>query len=488
MALEDIKKLRLEKREALYKQGDNPYPLLVNRTHTVQQVRDSFDELSQSENEVALVGRVRSLREHGALSFGVVQDGTGSLQIAFKKDSMGQVLYKEMLESLDIGDFVAVKGVVFVTNKGEQTLNVRTASIITKSVRPLPEKWHGLKNVEERYRRRYLDLLMSENIQNIMKVRQGVVKYIREFYLDKNFNEVETPILQTLAGGASARPFTTHFNAFDMEMHLRIAPELYLKRLLVGGYEKVFEIGRNFRNEGVDYSHNPEFTMLESYEAYSDYKQGMKFTEQLIKFVVEGVLQSTKHTFEEKEIDFGAEWQRIEFNEMLMKYADVDYNDYTAESLRKKAEKLGVSIEKKVCSKAEVADAIYKKYCRDKLVQPSFIIHHPKEMIPLAKPLSKNPEYVGSFQLVIAGWELAKGYSELNDPVLQEQAFAEQQELKEQGDVEAQSMDTDFIEALEYGMPPAFGLGIGVDRISAFLAGAHALREIILFPTMKPKE
>ena len=230
----------------MYKQGDNPYPLLVNRTHTVQQVRDSFDELLKSENEVALVGRVRSLREHGALSFGVVQDGTGSLQIAFKKDSMGQVLYKEMLESLDIGDFVAVKGVVFVTNKGEQTLNVRTASIIAKSVRPLPEKWHGLKNVEERYRRRYLDLLMSEDIQNIMKVRQGVVKYIREFYLDKNFNEVETPILQTLAGGASARPFTTHFNAFDMEMHLRIAPELYLKRLLVGGYEKVFEIGRNF--------------------------------------------------------------------------------------------------------------------------------------------------------------------------------------------------------------------------------------------------
>ena len=367
-------------------------------------------------------------------------------------------------------------------------MNVRGASIITKSIRPLPEKWHGLKSVEERYRRRYLDLLMNQEVQRLMAVRQGVVKSIREFYVEKGFNEVETPMLQTLAGGASARPFTTHFNAFDMEISLRIAPELYLKRLLVGGYEKVFEIGRNFRNEGVDYSHNPEFTMLESYEAYADYKYGMKFTEQLIKFVVENVLHSEKHTFEEKEIDFGAEWQRIEFNEMLMKYTDVDYDNYTAESLRKKAEELGVSIEKKVCSKAEVADAIYKKYCRDKLVQPTYVIHHPKEMIPLAKPLPKNPNYIGSFQLVIAGWEIAKGYSELNDPVVQEQMFTEQQDLQDKGDSEAQSMDTDFIEALEYGMPPAFGLGIGVDRIAAFLAGAHALREIILFPTMKPKE
>ena len=402
MPLEDIRNIRLAKRDTLYKKEQNPYPLDASRTHTVKQVIDAFDELARNETEIALVGRVRSLREHGAISFGVLQDNSGSVQFAFKQDSMGQSLYKEILENLDIGDFLSIKGVVFTTNKGEQTVDVRSASLVTKSIRPLPEKWHGLKDIEERYRRRYLDLLMNHDAQRIMTIRQDVVRYIREFYLKKEFVEVETPILQTLAGGASAQPFTTHFNAFDMEMNLRIAPELYLKRLLVGGYEKVFEIGRNFRNEGVDYSHNPEFTMLESYEAYVDYKHGMKFIEHLLQFVVEQVLNATTHTLGEQNINFAGEWHRIEFNEMLMKYTDVDYDNYTLESLRAKAEKLGVQIEKKVHSKAEVADAMYKKYCRDKLIQPTFVIHHPQEMLPLAKPLPQNPRMLEVFNLLLA--------------------------------------------------------------------------------------
>ena len=487
-SLDQIKNIRLEKRNSLKTRGVDPYPVFTNRTHTIQQTISDFDALSKKQSEITIVGRLMVFREHGSIAFGVLNDGSNTIQIAFKKDGMGDTAYKFIFDYIDIGDFISVTGVLFTTKTDEKTLQARQATLLTKSLNPLPEKWHGLKDVEERYRKRYLDFLMNQEVATMMKMRQRIVKYIREFYLQHDFDEVETPILQNLAGGASARPFTTHFNAFDMEMSLRIAPELYLKRLLVGGYEKVFEIGRNFRNEGVDHSHNPEFTMLESYQAYFDYKQGMKYTEQLIQYVVKNLFKTTKHTTKNNEIDFSNEWQRIEFNEMLMKYADVNYEDYNFESLKQKAIDLGVTIEKNVYSKAEIADAIYKKHCRDQLVQPSFIIHHPREMLPLAKPLPNNPEYVGSFQLVIDGWELAKGYSEMNDPILQKQAFEKQEQLRQQGDPEAQTMDNDFVEALEYGMPPAFGLGIGIDRIAAFLTNANTLREIILFPTMKPKQ
>lgn len=487
MPLEDIRRSRLNKRTNLSKKYEYPYPVSVVRTNEIAEVLEKFKTLEKSSKQVSLAGRVLSFRQHGALCFGSLKDASGKIQLAFKKESLGEKMYAFILEYLDIGDFVSVKGSLFQTKTGEQTLNVDKMTFASKSVRPLPEKWHGLKNVEERYRKRYLDILMSEDIQRMMQTRQDVARSIREFYISQDFQEVETPILQNLAGGASARPFTTYFNAFDMNMNLRIAPELFLKRLLVGGYEKIFEIGRNFRNEGVDYSHNPEFTMLESYEAYSDYKEGMKFTEKLISHVVKNSINSTRHEFEGKKIDFTKPWTRIEFNELLMKEAKINYEDYNFEALKKKAQELDVKIDKKVYSKAEVADAIYKKHCRDSLVQPTFIIHHPREMIPLAKPLPDKPDYVGSFQLVIAGWELAKGYSELNDPIVQEAAFLEQENLGKKGDDEAQKMDIDYIEALEYGMPPAFGLGIGVDRIAAFLANAHSLREIILFPTMKPK-
>lgn len=487
MGLEDIRAVRLEKRQKIQSKGVNPYPVVSSRTHTVQEGLEHFDELTSEEKEVVLAGRIRALREHGSLTFGEVEDATGRMQIVLKRDLLGEVLYTDTVSTIDIGDFVSVKGVLFVTQRGERSLNVRDVRVLAKSLRSLPEKWSGFTNKEERYRKRYLDILINQDVRDMFRVRHTVVREIRDFYHTEGFYEVETPMLQILAGGASARPFFSHFNAFDMDVSLRIAPELYLKRLLVGGYEKVFEIGRNFRNEGVDYSHNPEFTMLESYCAYSDYKEGMKFVEDLVRSVVQGVVGGLVYERDGHRIDFGAPWERIELNDLLMKYASVDYEAYNFEGLKEKAESLGVKIEKKVHSKAEVADMIYKKHCRDHLIQPTFVIHHPREMLPLAKPLEKKPHLVGSIQLVVGGWEMAKGYSEMNDPVLQKQAFLEQEGLRQQGDDEAQSIDHDFIEALEYGMPPAFGLGVGVDRFAAFLAGASSLREIILFPIMKPK-
>lgn len=486
MALDDIIKGRLDKRAQLKQNGTDPYPLHTKRTHSIAEALASFDSLAASNEEVSLAGRLMSVREHGALTFGDLYDGSAKMQIAFKEDSMGESAYRSVAEVLDLGDFVSLTGILFTTNRGERTLEVRSFALAGKTLRPLPEKWHGLKDVEERYRRRYLDLLMNEEVRGLFETRETVVRTIRSFLLERGFREVETPILQSIAGGAAARPFVTHLNAFDMDMFLRIAPELYLKRLLVGGYEKVFELGRNFRNEGVDYSHNPEFTMLEFYQAYSDYKEGMKLTEELVTELVKATIGSMKHEFDGVEVDFTGPWERITFNELLQKFAQVNYEDYTFESLRQRAIELDVKIGKDVYSKAEVADAIYKKYCLPKIVNPTFVIHHPAEMLPLAKPLADNPEFVGSFQLIIAGWELVKAYSELNDPVAQREAFEEQEALRKKGDPEAHTMDEDFVEALEYGMPPALGLGMGIDRIATFLSGAHALRETILFPTMRP--
>ncbi len=488
MALDDIIKIRSEKRRLMKNLSIDPYPSKVKRTHTIKEALEGFSRLSESETEISLSGRTLSMREHGFLTFGSLRDASGVIQVAFKKDSMGEVNYKMVAERVDIGDFLSATGVLFITKSGERTLDVRSFNIVSKSLRPLPEKWRGLKDIEERYRRRYLDLLMNEEARELLKARGKIIKATRDFFHSRGFEEVETPILQNLAGGASARPFKTRLNAMNMDMYLRVAPELYLKRLLVGGYEKVFEIGRNFRNEGVDHSHNPEFTMLEAYSAYQDYKDGMKFTEDIISYILENAMGGAQVVSDDKEINFSAPYQRITFNEVLMKYVDINYDDYTFSSLIKKAEEKDVIIGRQVASKAEVADLIYKKLCRSRIINPTFIIHHPSEMLPLAKPLASSLKRAGSFQLVIGGWELIKGYSELNDPVVQRSAFQDQEKLKKEGDPEAQSMDVDFLEALEYGMPPAFGIGVGMDRLAAFLGGASSLREIILFPTMKNKE
>lgn len=485
--IDEILKARLEKRKKLKEKGDKPYPVFVKQSHTTEEALESFSKLSREKKIVKLAGRLMSFRTHGGVSFGELQDGSGKIQLAFRRDAMGKTAYKELAEAIDRGDFLSAEGTLFTTKRGEKTLDVNKYSIITKSLLPLPEKWHGLKDVELRYRQRYLDLLMNEDAKRLFKARSTITREIRTFLEENDFMEVETPILQSIPGGANAEPFKTHLNAFDMDMHLRVAPELYLKRLLVGGMDKVYEIGRNFRNEGVDYSHNPEFTMLEFYWAYSDYKEGMKFIEKMLSGLVKKIIGKKTFEYEGKKIDFKTPWERVEFNDLLQRYADLSYDDYNFESLKKKAKELGVEIPDGVHSKPQVADYIYKKFCLPKLTDPTFIIHYPSEMLPLAKPLDDDPQYAASFQLVIGGWELVKAYSELNDPVIQREHFEEQEKLRKKGDAEAQPMDMDFVEALEYGMPPALGVGIGIDRLTAFLTGAHSLREIILFPTMKPK-
>ncbi len=487
MALYDIKQNRFEKGERLKSAKINPYPLCARRTHLSQDANAHFDALMASQGEVILAGRLMSLREHGGSAFAHIQDGAGRFQIYLKRDILGEKFYNDFFDFFDIGDIVQARGVLFKTKKGEKTLEVRDIQILTKALLPLPEKWHGLKDIEERFRKRYLDILMNEDVRRIFEVRSKIIKATREF-LDKNgFLEVETSILQPIPGGASARPFKTHLNALDMDLYLRVAPELDLKKLLVGGFEKVYEIGRSFRNEGMDYAHNPEFTSLEFYWAYTDYKELMKFSEELFAHVFKSINVYPELVHESKSIDLAPPWPRVEFTALFQKYLDIDYTALNRDALSKKGEELGIKAEGHL-SKGQVADQIYKKAIRSKIKNPTFIIHHPAELAPLAKPLPDNPSYDARFQLVIDGWEVVNAFSELNDPVLQRQFFEEQEKQRKRGDEEAQHLDDSFLEALEYGLPPAAGFAFGVDRLTALLTNSHSLREVILFPTMRPKK
>lgn len=485
--LQEIRKARLRKLEEIKKAGHFVYPVHVKRTHTLSEAIEGYEELSSNETEVTLTGRIREFRGHGGSTFFTIEDGTSKMQAYIKKDGIGEEEYKMFNDIFDLGDFIQVRGVLFTTKKGEKTLEVADYKMLSKSLRALPEKWHGLREVEERYRKRYLDLLFNDDSKRIFKQRSQVMRSLRGFLEDHGFMEVETPVLQPLYGGAEAYPFTTHLNAFDMQMYLRIAPELYLKRLLVGGFEKVYEIGRVFRNEGVDRSHNPDFTMLEFYWAYADYKDMMKLTENMLKKVVSDVHGALKFTYEDKEVNFDGQWERIEYDALIRKYANVDIYEVNRDALSSKAKELGVKVEEGM-SKFQIADAIYKKYCLPKIWDPTFVIHHPAGSKPLAKPLEGDPEKLASFQFIVAGWEVINAFSELNDPIQQKEIFLEQEKLMKEGMEDAQRMDHDFIEALEYGMPPAAGFGLGVDRLTAILSDSHSLREVILFPTMKPRD
>ncbi len=484
--LAEIKEARLKKLENFKKAGNLPYPVKVKRSHTVADLLLKFSALAKAGKEITAAGRIKSLRGHGGSTFFDIEDGTGSMQAYLKLDRLGEVSYNFFLNHFDIGDFVQVRGVLFTTKRGEKTIEVADYKILAKSLLPLPDKWHGLQDVEERYRKRYLDLIFSKEVRGKFEKRSQLLSALRQFLDKEGFMEVETPILQTLYGGAEALPFTTHLNAFNMKMYLRIAPELYLKRLIVGGFEKVYEIGRVFRNEGVDRSHNPDFTMLEFYWAYADYKDLMRLTEKLLTHAVKTLFKKLKVTYESKGIDFKAPWPRIEYSDLLKTYAKIDIESSNKESLQKKAEELGVSV-KPGSSKFQIVDAIYKKYCLPKLWNPTFIIHHPAGAKPLAKPLDEDPSKLSSFQLIVAGWEIINAYSELNDPIAQAQVFKDQEKLFKEGMEDAQRMDTDYIEALEYAMPPTAGFGLGIDRFAALLTDSHSLREVILFPTMKPK-
>ena len=484
--IDEIREARLKKLKRLKENSISPYPIKAERLSEIKDVLDNFEELSSSKKPVTLVGRIKSIRSHGGSAFFDIEDYSSKIQVFLKKDAIGDKRYYFFEELMDIGDFVGVKGFLFQTKKGEKTLEANDFTILSKSLRPLPEKWHGLKDTEERYRKRYLDLIFNKEVKEKFELRSKIVSELRKFMEEKGFLEVETPILQPIYGGAKARPFKTHLNAMDMDLYLRIAPELYLKRLIIGGFEKVYEIGRSFRNEGVDKSHNPDFTSLEFYYAYKDYEDLMKFTEEMISSLVKTLFKSTKINLEGKEIDLKPPFQRIDFSNLIKKYAGIDLNKLEGKELYEKAKLLGVSVSDKM-GDSEVIDEVYKKYCKPKVLEPTFIVNHPLGFFPLAKAMDNNKS-LANFQLVIGGWEMANAFSELNDPIEQRKRFEEQEKFFKKGLEEAQRMDEDFIEALEYGMPPCAGFGMGIDRLVALLTNSHSLRETILFPLMKEKK
>ncbi len=484
---DELRKNRIKKLESVQKSGFLAYPIRTKRTHKIGETLEGFSKLEKSKKEIILSGRIKSIRVHGGATFFNIEDGSGQIQIFLRKDGMGEKGYKFFLDNFDIGDFIEARGNLFETKKGEKTLEIANYKILAKSLLPLPEKWHGLQDVEERYRKRYLDLIFNPEVKKKFELRSRIISEIRAFMEKDGFLEVETPILQPIYGGAKARPFKTHLNALDVDMYLRIAPELYLKRLLVGGFEKVFEIGKCFRNEGVDRFHNPDFTMFEFYWAYADYKEMMKLTERLFEFLLKSIFHSIKISYQGKEIDFKIPWPRVEFSQLIKEYTKINLDEINRDALLKKAKELGIKIEKGA-EKAEIADEIYKKYCRPKIWEPTFVIHHPLGFQPLARALEDNPQKLANFQLVAGGFELLNAFSELNDPFEQRRRFEEQEKMLKSGFEEAQRMDKDYLEALEYGMPPAAGFGMGIDRLVSLLTDSHSLREVILFPTMRPKE
>ncbi|MGC9031258.1 MAG: lysine--tRNA ligase [Minisyncoccia bacterium] len=485
--LENIIKEREKKLTKIKNFGFSPFPILSYRNFEIKKAIKNFGILSKKQTEIIIAGRIRGKRVHGAITFCDIEDATEKIQAVFKEDTLGKRGYEFFLENFDIGDIIEIKGTIFKTKVGEKSILVSNYKMLAKSLLPLPEKWHGIEDIETRFRKRYLDLIFNPKIRKNFEIRSKIIQEIRNFLYKEGFLEVETPILQPLYGGARAKPFKTHLNSLNIDLYLRISPELYLKRLLIGGFEKVFEIGKCFRNEGIDKFHNPDFTMLEFYWAYSDYKKLMKFTEKMLSSLIKKIFKKTKIVFQEKEINFKAPWQRIEFDALFQKELNINYDVISREALFAKAKDLGLEIEENL-PKYEIADEIFKKIIRPKILQPTFIIHYPLGFQVLAKSLEDNPKRLANFQLIVAGIEIINAFSELNDPLEQKRRFEEQEEiLNKTGFSEIQRKDDDFLEALSYGMPPAAGFGMGIDRLVMLILNANNLREIILFPTMRPK-
>jgi lysyl-tRNA synthetase class 2 len=477
---------RKEKLKKLKEKSINPYPYSFRRTHLSSEIIDDSDKLEAGEAEVKIAGRIISLRLHGKSLFAHLQDGAGKIQIYVKSDDVGKERF-ELFDLFDIGDFLGVTGKVFKTRTGEITVRVSDFSILCKSLRPLPEKWHGLQDKELRFRQRYVDLIVNEEVKKIFLLRTELVKALRAFLDNQGFVEVETPILQPLYGGAFARPFTTHHNALDIDLYLRIADELYLKRLIVGGFDKVYEISKSFRNEGMDRNHNPEFTMLELYQAYADYNDVMELYEKLLNHAATEVLGKNQFEFEDNEIDLTAPWKRIPMLEAIKEQTGVDLREKNEEQTRKAAEELNVK-EELNRPKGKLIEAIFETRVQPHLIQPTFITDFPVEMSPLAKHHREKEGLTERFELFMGGCEMGNAFSELNDPQDQRERFLQQAEFAKRGDEEAQLLDEDFIRALEYGMPPTGGLGFGVDRLVMVLTNTHSIREVIFFPQMRPEE
>lgn len=483
---DEIRQVRLAKLALLKEKGIDPYPAVTNPTHTLALLGTSFETLEKDKAIITAVGRVMSYRLQGGLLFFDLFDGTGKFQSLLKKDVTEQafILFDQ---TVDIGDFVEVTGNLFLTKRGQPTIEVSEWRMLSKSLRPLPEKWAGLQDMEERFRRRYIDALMSEEVRNRFYTRAKIITSIRHILDTAGYLEVETPALQSLYGGASAEPFTTHHSALDIDLYLRISNELYLKRMLVAGFPKIYEIARDFRNEGIDMTHNPEFTMIEWYEAFSDHKKQMQFVEDMIRTIVTQVYSSETFTAYENEINIGKPFETVSYFDLIKKYGNIeDPQNVTIEDIMKKAKELSVDVAPGD-SKPKILDNIYKKLARPFLIQPTFIVDYPAEYLPLAKKNKDNPYFVEAFQLVIGGVEMVKAFSELNDPLDQRARFEEQENNKAAGEKDAQSLDIDFLEAMEYGMPPAGGVGIGIDRLVMVLTDTRNIKEVIFFPTMRPR-
>ncbi len=487
---EDFNELIKERRQKLAKaqaEGRDPFDVYkVNRTHTSKEIKENFEELENT--TVTVAGRLMSKRVHGKAGFSDIQDRYGRIQLYIKINDVGEEKLKEF-KSFDIGDLLSVTGMVFKTKTGEISVHIHDFELNTKSLKPLPEKWHGLKDMDLRYRQRYVDLIMNEDVRDTFLKRTQFIRHMREFLDSRDYLEVETPILSSIAGGAAAKPFVTHHNALNIDMFLRIATELYLKRLIVGGFEKVYEIGKNFRNEGVSIRHNPEFTMIELYEAYADYNDMMELTENMMAFICEKLHGTTKIIYQDTEIDFTPPWRRITMVDAVREYAGVDYNDLKTDADAQaiaKEKHLELAKNLKDCTKGDILNALFEEYAEKKMIQPTFITDYPVEISPLTKKKRGNEMFTERFEGFIYGREVCNAYSELNDPIVQKDRFLQQLRERELGDDEAYMMDDDFINALEIGMPPTGGLGIGVDRMVMFMTNSYSIRDVILFPTMKP--
>jgi len=481
---------RLEKLAKLKEKNINPYPSKVQRSHEIKKVLDNFKDFEESQEELFLTGRLKSKRGHGNLTFSNLQDASGQLQLALSKKELGDDEYKNFVKLIDMGDFIQVKGTCFVTHKGENSIMVKEWEILSKAIRPLPEKWHGLSDADKRQRFRELEMISDREVFDKFNRRSSAIKTIREFMWSNNFTEIETPILQTVYGGTYAKPFITRYNALDFDLFLRIAPEIFLKRSIAGGFEKIFEIGKCFRNEGMGPAHLQEFTMFEFYWPYSDYEKLMDFTEELIREVVSKVYKKFKVKYGDNEINLEPPFPRITFADLVKKYLKVDLCEIdTVEKLEKFVK--DNNLEKEMNLKEKVGwsakmDELYKKTIRKKIINPVFVTDYPKEFMALAKTKDNDPKKVATFQLVVNSWELMKAYNELNDPVDQKERFEDQERLTMEGDEEAMPYDHDFVESMEYGMPPMAGWGMGLDRFFSLLEGEENLRDMILFPTMKP--
>lgn len=490
LSLSEVLQIRRDKLDKLKEIGKNPFDIVkYNQTHHSKDIIENFEAMEGK--EVAIAGRLMSFRHMGKASFTDIQDRYGRIQAYVKKDDIGEEDY-DLFKTYDMGDILGIEGTIFKTKTGEISVHATKVVLLCKSLQPLPEKWHGLKDTELRYRQRYVDLIVNPEVRDTFVKRTKIIKEIRNYLDNIGYMEVDTPILSTIASGAAARPFKTRSNALDMDLYMRIATELYLKRLIVGGFERVYEMGKDFRNEGISVRHNPEFTMIELYQAYADYNDMMELCENLVAHCAMKVLGTTKITYQGTEIDLTPPWNRITMTDVVKKYSNIDFNDIkTNEEAREMAKQLKVvdalKKELKDCTKGDILNAAFEVYAEEHLIQPTFILDYPVDISPLTKQKPGDPTMTERFEAFIFAREVANAYSELNDPIIQKERFEQQENEAKLGDDEAYPTDDDFVNSLEVGMPPTGGMGIGIDRIIMFLTDAVSIRDVILFPTMKPQ-